>query len=156
MDFGWPDAPITGGINADDGFWEGLDDGELRMPRCGDCRAWRWPANWRCAECGSWDQEWVVVEPAGTVYSWTRSWMAFDRTTARGPDVPYVVILAEIPGAGDARVLGVLQGDEQRLEIGAPVAARVLPADARSLGYPSVGWELVPPATTPTTTPGSG
>lgn len=143
MEFGWPDAPITGGIHADDGFWEGLAGGEFRMPRCGDCRRWRWPANWRCGECGGWVQEWVAVEPAGSVYTWTRSWMVFDRTTARGADVPYVVVLAEIPAANGARVLGALAGDEEGLAIGAPVRGRVASPEGRSLGYPSVVWELV-------------
>ena len=142
MQHALPDLRITGGINADDGFWEGLADGEFRMPRCATCRRWRWPANWRCSECGGWDQEWVTLEPMGSVYSWTRSWLAFDRTGTRAGDVPYVVVLAEISAAGGARVLGVLGGDEAGLAIGAPVRGVVLAPSAKSLGYPSLQWVL--------------
>lgn len=134
--------PISGGINADAGFWDGLAAGELRMPRCGGCRRWRWPAHWRCAACGGWDQTWEAVEPSGTVYSWTRSWMAFDRTSARGDQVPYVVVLAELPGAGGARVLGVLGGPEEGLACGRSVTGHVLEPGPRSLGYPSLEWRL--------------
>lgn len=135
-------APISGGINADEGYWDALAQGEFRLPRCASCHRWRWPANWRCAPCGGWDQEWVETEPVGTVYSWTRSWMTFDRIAGRAADVPFVVILAEIPAADGARVLGVLLGTEEGLAIGAPVRGLITPPSEKSLGYVSLCWTL--------------
>ncbi len=135
-------APISGGINADEDYWDALDRGEFRLPRCASCHRWRWPANWRCADCGGWDQEWVEVIPNGTVYSWTRSWMTFDRIAGRAADVPFVVILAEVPTADNARVLGVLSGSEHGLAIGAPVRGIITPPSEKSLGYPSLCWTL--------------
>ena len=135
-------VPILGGVAADQGYWEALEAGEFRMPRCPDCRTWRWPAHYRCGHCGGWEQEWIEVEPVGRVYSWTRSHYAFDRTQERSEDVPYVVVLAEIPAAGGARVLGVLAGSEDGLAVGAPVTGRIDPPSAKSKGYPAIRWAL--------------
>ena len=139
------DAPlrIPGGIGADDGFWEALAEGEFRLPRCAGCERWTWPAHWRCGECGSWEFHWTAVEPAGTVYSWTRTWYAFDRTRERADDVPYVVVLVEIDGTDGARVLGILTGDEASLKIGARVRGTIVAATEKAKGYPSVVWSLV-------------
>jgi uncharacterized protein len=139
---GWREQTITGGIGADDPFWEALEAGEFRLPRCGGCGRWTWPAHWRCGECGSWEFRWTAVEPAGTVYSWTRTWYAFDRTRERAGDVPYVVVLVEVDGTDGARVLGVLTGDEAPLKIGARVAGAILPPAEKAKGYPSIVWSL--------------
>lgn len=101
-----------------------------------------WPAHYRCGDCGSWEQDWVDVEPVGAVYSWTRSWYAFERTRERADALPYVVILTELPQAGGARVLGVLQGDDSGLRIGAPVRGRIDPPSATTKGYPAIRWQL--------------
>ena len=139
---GFTDRKIPGGIGADDGFWEALEAGEFRLPRCAGCGRWTWPAHWRCGECGSWEFRWTAVERAGTVYSWTRTWYAFDRTRERAEDVPYVVVLVEIDGTDGARVLGVLNGDEAPLKIGARVRGTIVEPSERAKGYPSVVWSL--------------
>jgi hypothetical protein len=139
---GWQDRRITGGIGADDPFWEALEAGEIRLPRCRGCGRWTWPAHWRCGECGSWEFRWTAVEPVGTVYSWTRTWYPFDRTRERGGDIPYVVVLVEVDATDGARILGVLTGDEAPLKIGARVTGAILPPSERSLGYPSIVWSI--------------
>lgn len=144
MAFQFEKHRIVGGIGADDEYWRGLEQGEFKLPRCTGCGRWTWPAHYRCGKCGSWDFEWIRLEPVGTVYSWTRSWYAFDRVKERAADVPYVTILAEIPAAGGARVMGVLHGNEDGLRIGAPVRGVIAPPSEKSKGYPSILWELVP------------
>ena len=139
---GFRDRKITGGIGADDPFWEALEAGEFRLPRCAGCSRWTWPAHWRCGDCGSLDFEWCRLEPAGTVYSWTRTWYPFDRTKERADDVPYVVVLVEVDGTDGARVLGVLAGDEAPLKIGARVSGTILPPSEKTKGYPSVVWSV--------------
>ena len=133
---------ISGGIGADDPFWEALEAGEFRLPRCAGCDRWTWPAHWRCGECGSWEFRWTAVEPAGTVYSWSRTWYAFDRTQERAGDLPYVVVLVEVDGTDGARVLGILTGDEEPPKIGARVTGAILPPSEKSQGYPSIVWSL--------------
>lgn len=136
------DHRITAGIGADDPYWESLEAGEFRLPRCAGCQGWMWPAHWRCGQCGSWDLEWVALPPTGVIYSWTRTWYAFDRTTERAEDVPYVVLLVEVAGADGARVMGVLAGAEDGLKIGAPVAGTIDPPSEKSKGYPALRWWL--------------
>jgi uncharacterized OB-fold protein len=133
---------IAGGVAADDRYWESLEEGEFRVPRCDGCERWMWPAHWRCGECGSWDISWQSVDPLGTVYSWTRTWYAFDRVAERADQVPYVVVLTELPQAGGIRILGVLRGDESGLRIGAPVTGSIDPPSPRSKGYASIRWSL--------------
>jgi uncharacterized OB-fold protein len=135
---------IRGGIAADEAYWDFLDQGEFRLPRCADCKRWMWPANFRCGECGSWEQEWVEREKAGTVYSWTRTWYPFEHVEARAEDLPYSVALVEVPDSGGARVIGVVQGDETGLHVGARVAGTILPPSEKTLGYSSIVWEVVP------------
>ena len=100
-------------------FWAGLGEFELRLPRCATCHVWRWPPQHRCQECGSFLFYWDRIEADGIVYSWTRTWYPYD--DRRANEVPYVVVLAEIRAAGNARVLGTLMGSETGLAIGAPV-----------------------------------
>jgi len=134
---------ISANIDADAGYWEALEAGEFRLPRCAGCGRWTWPAHWRCGQCGSWDFDWTAVEPQGVVYSWTRTHYAFDRTRARAPQVPYVTVLAEVDGTDGARVMGVLAGDESQLRVGARVAGHIDPPSEQSLGYPALRWTIV-------------
>lgn len=143
MDYSFYDRKIQGGIGADDRYWESLEEGKFRLSRCPDCKTWIWPAHWRCGLCGSWELEWAELDPIGVVYSWTRSWYAFDRTKQRAPHVPYVVVLAEIPDADGVRVIGALKGNEHNLRIGAQVRGSIDPPSELSMGYPALRWELV-------------
>jgi uncharacterized OB-fold protein len=87
---------------------------------------------------------WVEIQPTGTVYAWTRSWYAFDRVRERAGDVPYVTILAEVVGAGGPRVLGMLEGTESGLRVGANVRGVIKAPAEKSKGYPSICWQLLP------------
>lgn len=142
MEYSFQKHKINGGINADDEYWKGMEEGEFRLPRCSGCKTWVWPAHFRCAKCGSWDFDWIALEPRGTVFTWTRSWYAFDRVAERSEDVPYVTVVAEIPEAGGARVMGVLTGSEEGLRIGAKVKGTIQPPSAKSKGYASITWTL--------------
>ena len=133
---------ISGGINADEPFWAALEKGEFRMQQCSSCGKWMWPAHFRCP-CGSWEFDWVEMPLDAVVYSWTRTTYPFERVAERDADLPFVTILAEIPGTDGARVMGILIGDDSKLEIGAPVRGVILPPSKKSKGYPSIGWEIV-------------
>jgi uncharacterized OB-fold protein len=122
----------------DSPFWHGLTVGELRMQRCADCRLWTWPPQWRCAACGSWDMEWQPVQAEGIVYSFARNWHPFG-TQMKGK-TPFISVLVELPHVGKARLLGLLGGPEEGLDLGAAVVGFVEPfgADAR----PTLRWRL--------------
>ena len=143
MTYSFAQHKISGAIEADDQYWANLEDGRFTLPRCSGCHSWTWPAHFRCGHCGSWDFEWVELEPNGKVFTYTRTRYAFDRVMERKEDVPYVVIIAELPAANGARVMGVLKGDEAKLKIGASVRGTIDPPSAKSKHYPAIRWELV-------------
>jgi uncharacterized OB-fold protein len=125
---------------ADGPYWNALAAGRLELPRCTGCGRWHWPAVFRCGDCGTWDPQWEVVEMRGRIFSWTRSWHAFGGSEGLG--VPYVSLIVELPQAGNCRVLGVLQGEDAELAIGASVIgeASVTPVAGRAI--PSLRWRI--------------
>ena len=142
MAYSFEQNKIAGAIGADDQYWRGLEDGVFQVARCSTCKTWTWPAHFRCGHCGSWDFEWVAMEPKGKVFTYTRSRYAFDRVLERKDELPYVTIVAEIPEANNVRVMGVLTGSEEGLAIGATVKGVIEPPSPKTKNYPSIRWEL--------------
>ncbi|MFC9556162.1 Zn-ribbon domain-containing OB-fold protein [Rhodococcus sp. NPDC056960] len=117
-----PWGPSADGL--DQPYWDGLTRGELRLQRCGTCKTWIWGPQWVCGSCHTLDPNWESVTPAGTVYSWSRSWYPF--ITELADRVPYVTVLVELPEAGNRRVLGILTGDDtDAIRIGDPVVGHI-------------------------------
>jgi uncharacterized OB-fold protein len=128
----------------DDGLdrphWEGLRAGEVRVQRCAPCGHWIWAPQPLCPRCHSFDLTWPAVEPAGTIYSWTRTWQPF--TPELSGHLPFVVVLAELPAAGGRRLLGVLRdGDGADVRIGQPVRGVIDPAPSPD-AWPVLRWSL--------------
>jgi uncharacterized OB-fold protein len=97
--------------------WAYLEDHELRIQVCASCRRSRTPATDVCPHCHSTDVEWERVDPAGTIYTWSRVWHAANPSLA--DRVPYVLVWVEIDHPDRPRFLGNLLGDpEQPLAIG--------------------------------------
>lgn len=140
MNFDIDSVRIAGGIGADEPYWVGLAEGRFQLPRCRGCAHWTWPAHYRCGECGSWEFDWQEVDPTGALFTWTRSWYAFDRVRERAEDTPYVTALVEIDGCDGARVLGIYSGELSALTVGAPMRGTILPPSEKSKGYPSIQW----------------
>jgi uncharacterized protein len=142
-----PDTPpwmnLTG--PSDDGLdephWEALRGGRLELQRCKDCATWTWSSRPICPACHSFNLGWQEVEPAGTVYSWTRTWQPF--TPEATGHLPYVVVLVELPAADGRRVMGVLaHADGITPRIGAEVRG-VIETPPDDGHWPLVRWHLV-------------
>jgi uncharacterized OB-fold protein len=130
------EGPSPDGL--DEPYWQGLRDGELRLPQCAQCDNWVWGPSPICPQCHSFDLDWRPVEPVGNVYSWTRTWQPF-ATEASG-HLPYVVVLVELPQAGYRRVLGVLRdADGVRPAIGMAVRGEIQAPDTDD-GWPLLRW----------------
>lgn len=154
LDQGWrvtqvrnvPDTPpvIAAAGPRDDGLdrphWEGLRAGEVRMQRCAPCGHWIWAPQPLCPRCHSFDLTWPAVDPAGTIYSWTRTWQPF--TPELSGHLPFVVVLAELPAAGGRRLLGVLRdGDGADVRVGQAVRGVIDSAPAPD-AWPVLRWTL--------------
>jgi len=50
-------------------FWDGIDQGELRIQKCDGCDALHHPPMVRCPRCGAYDLAYVVSKGRGTVHS---------------------------------------------------------------------------------------
>lgn len=139
---------LVGFIDCGDAFWEHLEDGEFRLCQCAGCERWMWETQYggmdiRCGDCGSWDQNWVEVEPDGVIYAWFRTNQAFEGAEQFKDDIPYVTIEAELFGTGGPRVLGMLTGSDAGLRVGARVRGEIDPPSEKTKGYAAVRWRLV-------------
>ena len=130
---------VTGPLGAEGRYWEALAEEYLELPQCVDCGRWQWPAVWRCGKCGSWKHRWRAVSLTGTIFTWTRTWHKFGGT--EGIDKPFVTVLVSLAEA-PIRLLGLLEGSEEGVKIGAAVTGRI---DRTRFGEQSVSairWRL--------------
>src|SRR5262249_13700538 len=100
--------PVPEADKLDASYWEGTRARELRVQRCHRCREFQWGPEWICHRCLAFDMEWVAVAPRGRIYSWERAWHPVH--PALKDHGPYVVVLVELPEAGNVRMLGNLVG----------------------------------------------
>ncbi len=129
----------TAPLGAEGRYFEALAEGHLELPRCAGCGRWHWPAVWRCGDCGAWDHEWRSTPLCGTVFSWTRTWHRFGG--AEGFATPFVTALVTLDGA-PVRLIGVLEGEETALKIGAAVAGRIDRTAFGEHAIPAIRWRL--------------
>ena len=133
-------APESDGLSAP--YWEGTRRGELMVQRCRDCQTWVWGPEWICHQCHSFDLDWHAVEGRGRIYSWERVWHPVH--PALKDHGPYIVVLVELPGADNIRMIGNLLGDPtQDVPIGAEVEAVFEPHDDVDPPYTLVQWRRV-------------
>jgi uncharacterized protein len=142
MDYSFRKRRLVGFVDAGDEFWEGLEEGVLRISRCAQCRHWIWEPNYRCGACGSWDIDWVEIDPVGTIYAWTRTNQVFAPVAERADEVPYVNLHVQVQGSTGPKLPGLLEGPEEGLRVGAAVTGRINPPSERSKGYAYLTWAL--------------
>jgi len=132
-------APMNDGL--DKPHWDGLKDGKLLVQRCGDCGTWQWGPEWLCHECNSFNMAWTEVAGEGVIYSWERPWHPV-HPALKGHG-PYLVVLVELPHAGNVRMIGNLLGDPmQDVKIGARVKAVFEPHGEGESAYTLVQWNV--------------
>ena len=113
-------VPSPDGLDAP--FWQGLRAEKIFLQRCADCRQWQWGPEWICHHCHSESVDFEEVAGVGRIYSYERVWHPVH--PALKDQGPYVVVLVELPEAGNVRVVGNLLGDPRaEVEIGAEVRA---------------------------------
>ncbi|MEL7157922.1 MAG: OB-fold domain-containing protein [Actinomycetota bacterium] len=115
-------APRPARDGLDQPYWTGTTNHQLWVQQCDDCATFQWGPEWMCHACQSFDVGWTEVEPTGRIYSWQRPHHPVHPALA--DQGPYLVVLVELPQAGNIRMVGNLLGDPlQEVTIGAPVTA---------------------------------
>lgn len=133
-------APYPDGLAAE--YWEAARRHELLVQRCNACRAWQWGPEFICHQCHSFDLGYERVSGRGRVYSWERAW--YPVHPALKEAVPYIVVLVELPDAGDVRMVGNLLGDgQQEVVIGSEVEAVYEDHEEADPAYTLVQWRAV-------------
>jgi uncharacterized OB-fold protein len=113
-------APSPDGLDA--AFWEATRRHELVVQRCNSCGGFQFGPEWICHACRSFDLGWHRVSGRGRIYSWERVWHPVHPALTQA--CPYMVVLVELPDAGNVRMIGNLLGDpSQEVEIGGEVEA---------------------------------
>lgn len=97
-------------------FWEGADEGELRIQRCADCGTLRHPPGPMCPACHSVNRDYVVASGRGEVHSY----VVHHHPPVPGRTTPFVVAVVELPEG--VRVVGNVIGcSPGEVRIGMPV-----------------------------------
>ena len=133
--------PVPENDGLDKPYWDATRRGELLVQRCKKCGTFQWGPEWICHKCLSFDLDWHKVSGKGRIYSWERPWHPVH--PALKEHGPYVVVLVELPDAGNVRMLGNLLGDpKQEVRIGAEVQAVFEPHDDAKPPFTLVQWKL--------------
>lgn len=107
------------------GYWSATHEGRLAVSRCTNCEQRLWPPEEVCPNCLHLEFDWVEVEPRGVLWSYAVYHRALDPAFA--DDVPYAVGLIELESG--FKMYGIMRGDLDELEVGAPVQAVFEPSD---------------------------
>ena len=94
---------------------------------------------WRCGDCGSWAHEWVEQSLDGEVFTYTRTHHPFGETEAF--DKPFSTLIVRL-NTVPVRLVGVLEGDEAGLRIGAPVTGTIARTAFGDAQIPALRWRL--------------
>ena len=121
-------------------FWEGLQNNMLKLQYCQSCSSWQWGPEWICHHCLSDNLIFREVKPEGTIYSYERVWHPVH--PALDKQGPYLIVLVEMPNAGNVRLIGNLIGDPcQSVDIGTAVEG-VFEHHVGEEAYSLLNWEL--------------
>ena len=114
--------PVASPDGLDAPYWQGLRDEKLLIQYCNGCGKFQWGPEWICHRCLSEDLTYRELPGEGLIYSYERVWHPVH--PALKEQGPYIVVLVELPGADNVRVVGNLLGDpEQDVKIGSKVNA---------------------------------
>jgi hypothetical protein len=99
-------------------YWDGLNEGRLRLQRCADCRKVRHYPRPVCDACYSMNAEWFDAAGRGRVHSWTVTHHAFH--PAFKEVLPLVLVTIDLD-EGVRMNAQLRQLDAGELRVGLPV-----------------------------------
>ena len=133
-------APYPEGLAKE--YWEATRRHELVVQRCDKCSTFQWGPEFLCYACHSWDLSYVQVSGRARIFSWERPW--YPVHPALKEKLPYIVVLVELPDAGNVRMVGNLLGDPlQEVVIGSEVQAVFEDHNDVKTPFTLVQWRVV-------------
>jgi uncharacterized protein len=106
-------------INEDNAwFWEGVDQGELRLQRCASCGELRHPPTPMCGTCQSTETGFVVASGAGSIHSY----VIHHHPPLPGVTTPHPILLVDLEEGVRIVTQAASGTDPAALEVGLPVA----------------------------------
>lgn len=131
-------------------YWAGAARGELRLPRCLQCRSFHWyPDGDTCRACGAQAIEWETVGGRGRLFTWVLLEHAFLPQYASG--LPFVSALVTLDEDPSVRLpTRIVDAAPESLRIDQPVEVCFRP-----LRFEGVEGEVVAPLFRPVSTAGA-
>jgi uncharacterized OB-fold protein len=101
-------------------FWEGTRKGEIRFPRCQDCKKYHFYPYWLCPFCHSPNIKWQALTSQPRLFTWTCVRRNLSPVfSIRGP---YIVALVEFDEApGFYLTTNLVECQPEDLQIGMPL-----------------------------------
>ena len=96
--------PLPAPNELDAPFWEGAKNHKLLVQHCPKCGTFQFGPEWICYNCRSAEVGWHECSGKGTVYAFERVWHPVH--PAVKDRVPYLIVLVELPDAGNVRMVG--------------------------------------------------
>ena len=110
------------------GFWEGTQQGELRIQQCSDCGLYRHLPMPMCPQCSSLNYDWTAVSGRGFVYSYVLVRHPVHPAIAEKEQVPYNVCMIELEEQEGLRLCSnVLNVAPEDIHIDMPVQVALVP-----------------------------
>ncbi|MCP8689521.1 MaoC/PaaZ C-terminal domain-containing protein [Marinobacterium sedimentorum] len=109
-------------------FWQGLNDGEIRIQQCNQCEGWVFFPRRHCSHCLAHDLAWRKVDGRGTLYSYTLT--RIPTLPEFADEMPQALAVVELEQG--VRINSTLVGlDEDEIRVGMAVKAVLDRVDAR-------------------------
>jgi uncharacterized protein len=96
-------------------YFEGLNERELRLPRCSVCGAWEWYPRASGPDCAGAQYTWIRIGEGASVFTYSR----VERAFLPGVKDPYVVGLLCPDDAPSVRIAAQLVSASSGFSIGA-------------------------------------
>ena len=112
------DKPLPAISDENAPYYESLKQHAMRLQRCTNCRAFRYPASSHCPHCLSEQAEWTPVSGRGTVYSWIVMHQIYD--PAFKAEAPYNVAIVEL-AEGPRLTTNIVDCSNDVIQIGMPL-----------------------------------
>lgn len=111
-------------------YWNKLEDGELWLQYCPDCKAYIFYPRSICPHCLAADWEWMQVSGRGSLYSYTTVYVSSLPEFAG--EVPYVYAIVEL-NEGIRMPANILNCPLENLRIDLPLELIIIKRDGRNL-----------------------